>query len=242
MNERELREAAFEANLAIVRGGLVLMTWGNASACDRNLGLLAIKPSGVPYEQLASHHMVVVELDSGKALRPAGLRPSSDTPTHRALYLAFPGVGGIVHTHSRHATAWAQAGRDIPCLGTTHADYFNGPGPCTPPMTEAEIQSEPGYEESTGAVIVREFQRRGTQPLEVPGVLVHGHAPFAWGPDPPAAVHNAIVLESIAEMALDTMILSGAAPAISDALRRKHFFRKHGPGAYYGQPKSDASI
>jgi L-ribulose-5-phosphate 4-epimerase len=235
MTEDELRLASYAANVELQRQGLVLMTWGNASVCARGLGLLAIKPSGVGYERLAPDNMVLVELASGRTIGDGRLRPSSDTPTHRALYLAFAGIGAVVHTHSRFATAWAQAGRDLPCFGTTHADYFHGAVPCTAAMTPEEIAAEAGYEHSTGAVIVREFERRGLNPLDMPGVLVHGHGPFAWGEDGPSAVHNAVVLEAVAGMALRTLLVNPAAQPITTALLDKHFHRKHGPGAYYGQ-------
>ncbi len=241
MTDRALREAAWAANRAIQEQGLVLLTWGNASVCDRARGLLAIKPSGVAYAQLTPDDMVLVELDSGRTVGAGALRPSSDTPTHCALLLAFAGVGGIVHTHSPYATAWAQAGRDLPCYGTTHADYFRGAIPCTPELTAAEIQAGEGYEHNTGAVIVREFQRRGLAPLHVPGVLVRGHAPFAWGGDGAQAVHNAVVLEAVAQMGLRTVALNPTAAPISETLLHKHFFRKHGPGAYYGQPPAASS-
>jgi len=235
MTEDELRLASYAANVELQRQGLVLMTWGNASVCDRGLGLLAIKPSGVGYERLAPENMVLVDLASGRVVGDGPLRPSSDTPTHRALYLAFAGVGAVVHTHSRSATAWAQAGRDLPCFGTTHADYFYGAIPCTAPMTPEEISAGAGYEHNTGAVIIREFERRGLNPLEMPGVLVHGHGPFAWGKDGPDAVHAAVVLEAVAEMALRTLLVNPAAQPISAALLDKHFHRKHGASAYYGQ-------
>jgi len=233
----ELRLASYAANVELQRQGLVLMTWGNASVCDRGLGLLAIKPSGVSYERLAPENMVLVELASGRSLGGGRQRPSSDTPTHRALYLAFADVAAVAHTHSRCATAWAQAGRDLPCFGTTHADYFNGAVPCTAAMTPEEISAGAGYEHNTGVVIIREFQRRGLNPLDVPGVLVHGHGPFTWGEAGPNAVHNAVVLEAAADMAWRTLSVNPAAQPISAALLNKHFHRKHGPGAYYGQAK-----
>jgi L-ribulose-5-phosphate 4-epimerase len=235
MTENELRLASYVANVELQRQGLVLMTWGNASVCDRGLGLLAIKPSGVGYERLAPENMVLVELASASIIGAGPLRPSSDTPTHRALYLAFAGVGAVVHTHSRFAAAWAQAGRDLPCLGTTHADCFYGAIPCTAAMTPEEIAAGAGYEHNTGAVIIREFQRRGLNPLQMPGVLAHGHGPFAWGKDGPDAVHNAVVLEAVAQMALHTLLVNPAAQPIAPALLDKHFHRKHGAGAYYGQ-------
>ena len=241
MTDRALREAAWAANRAIQEQGLVLLTWGNASVCDRARGLFAIKPSGVAYAQLTPDNMVLVELESGHPVGAGALRPSSDTPTHRALFRAFAGVGGIVHTHSPYATAWAQAGRDLPCYGTTHADYFCGAIPCTAEMTAAEVQGGDGYEHNTGSVIVREFERRGLEPLHVPGVLVRGHAPFAWGADGGKAVENAVVLEAVAQMGLRTVALNPTASPISEPLLHKHFFRKHGPGAYYGQLAAGAA-
>ncbi len=235
MELKALREQACEANLDLVRHGLVLFTWGNASARDFERGLMAIKPSGVPYDRLKPETIVVLEVETGKPTDPTPYRPSSDTATHLCLYRAFPQVGGVVHTHSRQATAWAQAGRDLPCLGTTHADYFYGAIPCTPALSEAEIQGGQGYEHNTGEVIVAEFQRRGLDPLEMPAVLVRGHAPFVWGKDVAAAVHNAVVLEEVAGMGLHTAVLSRALQPLPRALLDKHFKRKHGPGAYYGQ-------
>jgi L-ribulose-5-phosphate 4-epimerase len=235
MTERSLREQCFEANLAIQRAGLVILTWGNASVCDRERGVIVIKPSGVPYAELSPANMVIVELDSGRVAGKGKLRPSSDTPTHLALYREFEGVGGIVHTHSRQATIWAQAGRDLPCFGTTHADYFFGAVPCTAAMTSADINNGLGYEHNTGGVIIHEFARRRLDPLAVPAVLVRQHAPFAWGATISEAIRNAIVLEEIAGMASQTLAVNPRATPISSTLLRKHFQRKHGPGAYYGQ-------
>lgn len=235
MTTQSLREQAFEANLALVRHGLVIFTWGNASARDFERGLIAIKPSGVGYDTLRPEHMVVLDLETGTVREGGELKPSSDTATHLCLYRAFPKAGGLVHTHSRQATAWAQAGRDLPCLGTTHADYFYGAVPCTAEMTAAEIQDGLGYEHNTGEVIVREFRSRGLDPLEMPAVLVRGHAPFVWGSDAATAVHNAVVLEEVAGIALHTAVLSPELRPISRVLLDKHFKRKHGPGAYYGQ-------
>ncbi|MCC7235967.1 MAG: L-ribulose-5-phosphate 4-epimerase AraD [Bryobacterales bacterium] len=225
-----LREEVLEANLEIVRRGLVLYTFGNVSGIDREAGLVVIKPSGVPYEKLAARDLVVVSLEDGAAVEGA-LRPSSDLATHLVLYREFPGVGGIVHTHSRYATAWAQARREIPCLGTTHADYFHGPVPVTSRMAGAEVADD--YEHNTGAVIVRRFQ--GLDPMRMPAVLVAQHGPFAWGRTASEAAHNAVVLEEVAHMAALTETLGGG-QAISQALLDKHFLRKHGPGKYYGQP------
>ncbi|HWB84298.1 MAG TPA: L-ribulose-5-phosphate 4-epimerase [Bryobacteraceae bacterium] len=224
-----LREQVYEVNMELVRHGLVIFTWGNASGIDREKGLVAIKPSGVDYAKLRPADMVITDLE-GRVVE-GNLRPSSDLPTHVALYRAFTGIGGIVHTHSRNATSWAQAGREIPCLGTTHADYFHGPIPVTEPLTKEEIESE--YEAHTGEVIIRRFA--GIDPLSRPAVLVAGHAPFCWGKTPAEAAHNAIVLEEVALIAYQTMVINAAAQPISQAMHDKHFLRKHGPGAYYGQ-------
>lgn len=229
MSLQALREEVLEANLELVRRGLVVFTFGNASGLDRANGKVVIKPSGVPYEQLTPESLVVTDLD-GKILE-GPLRPSSDLATHLALYRAFPGVQGVVHTHSRYATAWAQAGVEIPCLGTTHADYFRGHIPITPSMSAEEIQS--GYEWNTGQVIIRRFE--AIDPLLTPAVLVAGHAPFCWGVSVTAAAHTAVVVEEIAHMAYLTVTIRADAESLSDALRDKHFLRKHGSGAYYGQ-------
>jgi L-ribulose-5-phosphate 4-epimerase len=227
----KLKEEVLEANLEIVRRGLVLYTFGNASGIDRSAGLVAIKPSGVPYDEMKAAHFVVTDLD-GKIVE-GKMRPSSDLATHLALYRAFPRIGGVVHTHSRAATVWAQAGREIPCLGTTHADYFYGSIPVAGPLTTEEIEGE--YELNTGLAIVRRFE--GIDPLSMPAVLVAGHAPFVWGKDAAGAAYNAVVLEEVAELAWRTCILNPGAPAISQKLLDKHFLRKHGPNAYYGQSK-----
>jgi L-ribulose-5-phosphate 4-epimerase len=224
-----LRAEVCEANLEVVRRGLVLYTFGNASGISREQGLVAIKPSGVPYETLRPEHLVITDLE-GRIVE-GNLKPSSDLPTHLALYRAFPAIGGVLHTHSRYATAWAQAGREIPCLGTTHADYFHGPVPVTDRMQPGEIESD--YEWNTGQVILRRFA--GIDPIVKPGVLVAGHAPFCWGRTPAEAAHNAVVLEEIACLAYHALTINPEASAISDALRDKHFLRKHGPKAYYGQ-------
>jgi len=226
-----LREEVLEANLELVRRGLVLYTFGNASGIDRAQGLVAIKPSGVPYEKMKSSDITLVDLD-GKTVEGT-LRPSSDLATHLILYQAFPAIGGVVHTHSRNATVWAQAARPIPCLGTTHADYFYGPIPVTDCLQESEI--EEAYETNTGHAIVRRFQ--GMDPREMPAVLVAGHAPFTWGVSVAEAAHNAVVLEEIAQTALHTLAVNPDAAPISQALLDKHFFRKHGAKAYYGQVK-----
>ncbi|MDR1874080.1 MAG: L-ribulose-5-phosphate 4-epimerase [Synergistaceae bacterium] len=226
----ELKEQVYAGNAALPKKGLVTFTWGNVSGVDRASGLVVIKPSGVEYEALSPESMVVVDLD-GRRIEGA-FSPSSDTPTHLALYQAFPEIGGIVHTHSRWATIFAQAGRGIPPLGTTHADYFYGEIPCTRKMTPEEISG--AYERETGAVIVERF--RGIPVRDVPAVLVHGHGPFAWGEDASLAVHNAAVLEEVAMMAWHSLLLAGPdwEPMQRELLDR-HFLRKHGPGAYYGQ-------
>ena len=219
------------ANLALPKYGMVTFTWGNVSAIDRKRGLVAIKPSGVPYENMLPEHMVVVGLD-GKVVQGT-CRPSSDTATHLEIYRAFPSVGGVVHTHSRWATAWAQTGKGIPALGTTHADYFYGEIPCARSLNREEIETD--YEINTGRVIVQTFQEKGLDPLAVPGVLVSGHGPFAWGRDAHDAVHNSVVLEEVAMMALQTLQLRPDIPPIDQALLDKHYLRKHGKDAYYGQ-------
>ena len=226
-----LKQAVLAANLDLPRYGLVTFTWGNVSGIDRERGLVVIKPSGIPYDELTLDDMVVVDLD-GKLVE-GRRKPSSDTPTHLALYKAFAGIGGIVHTHAPWATSWAQAGRDLPAFGTTHADYYYGPIPCTRPLTEAEIRG--AYELETGNVIVETFRARGIDPLAMPGVLVYGHAPFNWGKDPHDAVHNAVVLEECAKMAFHTLALNPGAPPLDQALLDKHYYRKHGANAYYGQ-------
>ncbi|QHT64083.1 L-ribulose-5-phosphate 4-epimerase [Paenibacillus lycopersici] len=228
---KRLKQEVLEANLDLPKYGLVTFTWGNVSGIDRERGLVVIKPSGVPYEKLKLDDLVVVDLDGNKV--EGELKPSSDAPTHLVLYKAFAGIGGIVHTHSPWATSWAQAGRPIPALGTTHADYFYGEIPVTRAMTRAEIEN--GYEHETGNVIVERF--KGLDPSRIPGVLVNSHAPFNWGKDPHEAVHNAVVLEEVAKMALHTFALNPGAGPMDQALLDKHFLRKHGAGAYYGQTK-----
>ncbi|RXS90475.1 L-ribulose-5-phosphate 4-epimerase [Geobacillus sp. PK12] len=225
----ELKRAVLEANLQLPQYRLVTFTWGNVSGIDRERGLVVIKPSGVAYDKLTIDDMVVVDL-TGNVVE-GDLKPSSDTPTHLWLYKQFPGIGGIVHTHSTWATVWAQAGKGIPALGTTHADYFYGEIPCTRPMTNEEIQG--AYELETGKVITETF--RFLDPLQMPGVLVHGHGPFAWGKDPANAVHNAVVLEEVAKMAARTFMLNPDAQPISQTLLDRHYLRKHGANAYYGQ-------
>lgn len=226
----ELKARVCQANLDLVSEGLVVDTWGNASGIDRAQGLVVIKPSGVPYVGMAPAQMVVVALDSGKVVE-GNLKPSSDTPTHLVLYRAFAGLGGVVHTHSLYATAWAQAGRDLPSYGTTQADYWYGEVPCTRLLTPQEIQSE--YEAHTGDVIVERFQ--GLDPLQHPAVLVASHGPFTWGGDVAGAVRNAVVLEFVARLASETLRINPGLPPMQAALLDKHFLRKHGPGAYYGQ-------
>ncbi|WJP99053.1 L-ribulose-5-phosphate 4-epimerase [Geobacillus stearothermophilus] len=225
----ELKRAVLEANLQLPQYRLVTFTWGNVSGIDRERGLVVIKPSGVAYDKLTIDDMVVVDLNGNVV--EGGLKPSSDTPTHLWLYKQFLEIGGIVHTHSTWATVWAQAGKGIPALGTTHADYFYGEIPCTRPMTNEEIQG--AYELETGKVITETF--RFLDPLQMPGVLVHGHGPFAWGKDPANAVHNAVVLEEVAKMAARTFMLNPDAQPISQTLLDRHYLRKHGANAYYGQ-------
>lgn len=210
----------------------MVLAFGNASGADRAAGVMAIKPSGVPYDQLDLEAMVIVSLGDGKIVE-GDRRPSSDTPTHLALYRRFPAIGGVVHTHSSVATAWAQAGRAIPCLGTTHADHFRGPVPVTRQLRRDEIEGD--YELATGEVIAELFETSGLDPLEVPGVIVASHGPFTWGADVSQAVDNAIALEAVAGSALNTMRIEPGVHAIGDDLRERHFLRKHGPGAYYGQ-------
>jgi len=223
-----LKEEVWRANLDLVKHGLVLFTWGNASAIDREKGLVVIKPSGVSYDEMKPEDMVVVDMD-GRVVE-GRLKPSSDTPTHLVLYKAFGAIGGVVHTHSTYATAWAQAGRDIPNLGTTHADYFGGDIPCTADMTKEEVEGD--YEKETGNVIVRRFT--GIDPVHVPGVLVKNHGPFSWGKDAAEAVYHAAVMEEVAKMAAVTLGINPQA-TMNPHLVKKHFSRKHGPGAYYGQ-------
>jgi L-ribulose-5-phosphate 4-epimerase len=226
----QLKETVFQANLLLPKHGLVTFTWGNVSGIDREQGLVVIKPSGVSYETMKAEDMVVVDLQTSKVVE-GKLKPSSDTPTHVELYKAFPNIGGIVHTHSRWATSFAQAGRGVAALGTTQADYFYGEIPCTRKMTEAEIKGE--YEKETGLVIKETFQDKN--PDMIPAVLVYSHGPFAWGKDPMDAVHNAVVLEEVAFMNLHTMMLTPNIPPMQQELLDKHYLRKHGANAYYGQ-------
>ena len=228
----QLKRQVLEANLALPEHNLVTLTWGNVSAVDREQGVLVIKPSGVDYRAMKAEDMVVVSLETGKVVEGTK-KPSSDTPTHRLLYLRFPNIGGIVHTHSRHATIWAQAGQAIPATGTTQADYFYGEIPCTRKMTDDEINGE--YEWQTGELIASMFDERSIDPMQVPGVLVHSHGPFAWGTSAEDAVHNAIVMEEVAYMGIFCRQLNPELPAMQQTLLDKHYLRKHGAKAYYGQ-------
>ncbi|MGD8683637.1 MAG: L-ribulose-5-phosphate 4-epimerase AraD [Chloroflexota bacterium] len=233
MIDMALREQVARANADLVRAGLVTLSFGNVSGVDRDSNALVIKPSGVACDQVRPEDLVVVSLEDGRVLQGT-MRPSSDTPTHLRLYQAYPDLGGVVHTHSSFAAAFAQAGRDIPALGTTHADHFRGPVPTSRLMTEAEIEGQ--YELETGNVIIETIDRRTDGALRMPAVLVRSHGPFTWGRDADQAVVNAIALEAVAAMALRTLAIEPQAPAIQEALLRRHFDRKHGPGAYYGQP------
>lgn len=226
----DLKKKVCQANLDLVKHGLVIFTWGNVSAIDKETKLVVIKPSGVSYDDMKPEDMVVVDLDGN--IVEGTLKPSSDTPTHLEIYKAFPETGGVVHTHSTYATAWAQAGCDIPNIGTTHSDYFAEAIPCTRQMNEKEVKGE--YEKETGSVIIERFQ--GINPVYVPGVLVHNHGPFSWGKNADDAVHNAVVMEQVAKMAF---IAYNVNPQLhmNPLLVQKHFYRKHGPGAYYGQDK-----
>lgn len=228
---QHLREECLRANLDLPKTGLVDLTFGNVSVADPERRVFAIKPSGVTYEDLRAEHMVILDFEGN--IIEGNLRPSSDAPTHRCLFLNFPGIRSVVHTHSRSAVAFAQAAIDLPCLGTTHCDYFHGPVPVTREMTPEEVAGE--YEWETGQVIVERFN--GLDPLEVPAILVRNHGPFAWGPSATKAVETALALEIVADMALKTLSLNPAAAAAPAHLLDKHFFRKHGPGAYYGQSK-----
>jgi len=226
-----LRSEVLEANLELVRRGLVIYTFGNASGISREHGMVVIKPSGVPYEKMTPADMVITDLE-GKIVE-GSLKPSTDLATHVALYRAFPTIGGVAHTHSRHATAWAQARRAIPCFGTTHADYFHGPVPVTEALSAAEIDGD--YEANTGVAILRLLE--GLDPLGCPAALVAGHAPFCWGKSATDAAHTAVIVEELAAMAWQTLTINPQAKPISEALHNKHYFRKHGPTATYGQKK-----
>ena len=227
----QLKQQVYEANMELPRRGLVTYTWGNVSGIDRESGLFVIKPSGVEYDELRPEDLVVLDLNGNKV--EGKLNPSSDTKTHIELYKAFPELGGIVHTHSTHAVAWAQAGRDIPCFGTTHADYFYGPVPCARARTQEEIDED--YEKNTGKVIIEAFRGRNIQPMHVPGVVCSSHGPFTWGKDAAQAVYHAVVLEEVAKMALLTLQIDPNAAPAPQRIQDKHFLRKHGPNAYYGQ-------
>jgi len=233
MGFADLRERVLDANLALGRAGLVVLTFGNASAVDREAGVVAIKPSGVPYDRLTAADITVVDLATG-AIVDGETRPSSDTPTHLALFRAWSDVGGVAHTHSAFATSWAQARREIPCLGTTHADHFDGAVPVTRGLTPGEIEGD--YERETGEVIIETLAASGCEPLDMPAVLVASHGPFTWGASAEEAVENAIALEAVAASAYRAVTLAGELEAIPPELLRKHFSRKHGATAYYGQP------
>ncbi|MED9806868.1 MAG: L-ribulose-5-phosphate 4-epimerase [Lachnospiraceae bacterium] len=228
---QELKRQVYEANMLLPKYGLVTFTWGNVSAIDRESGLFVIKPSGVEYESMKPEDMVVMDLNGNRV--EGKLRPSSDTPTHLELYKAFPEIGGIVHTHSSYATSWAQAGRSIPCYGTTHADYIYGEVPCVRCLTKEEIDE--AYETNTGKLIVSEFKRSKKEIMAVPAVLCKNHGPFTWGKDAKDAVHNAVVLEEVAKMAYRTESINSRVEPAPQELQDKHYYRKHGAGAYYGQ-------
>lgn len=227
----ELKKQVYEANMKLPKHGLVTFTWGNVSGIDRKSGLFVIKPSGVDYDELVPENMVVMDLDGNRV--EGNYKPSSDTATHLELYKAFPAIGGIVHTHSSYATSWAQAGRSIPCYGTTHADYIYGEVPCLRCLNKEEI--EEAYEENTGHLIVSEFKRLNKDPMAVTAVLCKNHGPFAWGKNAMDAVHNAVVLEEVAKMAYWTEIINPKSVPAPSELQDKHYFRKHGANAYYGQ-------
>ncbi len=227
----ELKQAVFEANMELPKRGLVTYTWGNVSGIDRAAGLFVIKPSGVDYETMRPEDMVVMDLEGNRV--EGKYKPSSDTPTHLELYKRYEEIGGVVHTHSPEATSWAQAGRSIPLYGTTHADYFYGEIPCARSLTKKEIDE--AYEKNTGLVIIETFEKRGLNPMYTPGVLCTNHGPFTWGKDAAEAVHNAVVLEEVAKMALKTELINPDVQTAPDCIRDKHFFRKHGENAYYGQ-------
>lgn len=227
----ELKQEVYEANMLLPKYNLVTFTWGNVSGIDREKGLIVIKPSGVEYDVMKPEDMVITDLEGNVV--DSKLKPSSDLMTHLEFYKNFKDIGGVVHTHSTNAVAFAQAGRDIPALGTTHGDYYYGDVPCTRCLTNEEIAND--YELNTGKVIVEEFTKRNIDPNQMPGVLVHSHGPFTWGKNPVDAVHNSVVLEVLSEMALKTFIANPHVESMQQELLDKHFLRKHGPGAYYGQ-------
>ena len=228
----ELKQQVLGANLLLPKYNLVTFTWGNVSGIEREKGLMVIKPSGVEYDGMTAEDMVVVSLDTGEQVE-GKWKPSSDTKTHLELYRAFPGVGGIVHTHSPHAVAWAQAGEDIPCFGTTHADYFYGSIPCTRHLSQAELEED--YEKNTGTIIIETFRERCLEPAAIPGVICASHGPFTWGRNAAQAVYHAVVLEEVAKMAILTRQVQPSAVPAPQRIQDKHYFRKHGPEAYYGQ-------
>ena len=229
----ELKRKVYEANMELPRRNLVTYTWGNVSGIDREKGLFVIKPSGVEYDELKPEDLVVMDLKGNQV--EGDMNPSSDTKTHLVLYNAFPKIGGIVHTHSPYAVGWAQAGRDIPAYGTTHADYFYGPIPCARHLTQEELDED--YEMNTGKIIVEEFNARGIDPVAVPAVICHSHGPFTWGKDAAQAVYHAVVLEEVAKMAIFTRQVDPSAAPAPQRIQDKHYMRKHGPNAYYGQKK-----
>lgn len=229
----ELKQKVYEANMELPRRGLVTYTWGNVSGIDQEKGLFVIKPSGVEYDELKPEDLVVMDLQGNKV--EGDMNPSSDTKTHLVLYNAFPQLGGIVHTHSPYAVGWAQAGRDIPCYGTTHADYFYGPIPCARHLTQEDLDED--YEMNTGKLIVEEFQARGIDPVAVPAVICHSHGPFTWGKDAAQAVYHAVVLEEVAKMAMFTRQVDPSAAPAPQRIQDQHYMRQHGPNAYYGPGK-----
>lgn len=229
----ELKQKVYEANMELPRRGLVTYTWGNVSGIDRERGLFVIKPSGVEYDALRPEDLLVMDLEGNQV--EGELNHSSDTKTHLVLYNEFPQIGGIVHTHSPYAVGWAQAGEDIPCYGTTHADYFYGPIPCARHLTREELDED--YERNTGKIIVEEFRARGIDPVAVPAVICHSHGPFTWGKDAAQAVYHAVVLEEVAKMAIFTRQVAPNAAPVPQRIQDKHYLRKHGPNAYYGQKK-----
>lgn len=227
----KLREEVYRANMELPERGLVVYTWGNVSGIDREKGFVVIKPSGVDYDELSPENLVIVDLNNN--IVEGKMNPSSDTKTHVELYKSFPSIGGIVHTHSHHAVGWAQAGKDIPCYGTTHADYFYGSVPCSRNLTRKEVDED--YELNTGKVIAEEFTRRNLKPESSPGIICRSHGPFTWGKTPAQAVYHAVVLEELAKMALYTVMIDPNAPEAPQYVQDKHYLRKHGPNAYYGQ-------